>query len=318
MKHIQWIPLVLLLALAQERLPAAETINAAAGMAFTSSQDAGSARSIALGSSAVGIAEGSDALAWNPAGLAGLCTAEAALNHNSTLVGSFRDNLVLGLPLDRAGGLGLSVNYADNGVFEGRDEAGHLTSDYSARAFGASAGWGFQAPEDLSFGLAVKVNREDLADDSFYDLAGDLGVLWSPTPSLRLGAAYNNLGLDVAGAHLEQGVSLGISSYFWKGSDVEWLAALSGESLTHGDSSVHVGLETTLFHMLSLRGGYSADVDNPQAADGLLGWTLGGGVHLAGFSVDYAFVPMEELGNVQRLSLTYAFGACPTAPGKRS
>jgi hypothetical protein len=95
-----------------------------------------------------------------------------------------------------------------------------------------------------------------------------------------------------------------------KGQDFQWLLALSGEALTGSDNSVNMGLEVKVFQVLSLRGGYSFNVPDPVNPDGLLGWTLGGGIQVDDFSLDYAVVPLAEVGNVQRVSLTYAFGGC--------
>jgi hypothetical protein len=310
MKLTRWHSLLLLGALAPSGLAGVETVNSAAGLAFPGVAEAGSARAIALGSTYVGIAEGSASLPWNPAGLAGLCSDELALHHNGTVVGSYQETAVLGLALAPGDGLGMSVNFEDNGSIEGRDAAGNLTSDYSARAYGASVGWGFQTPADLAFGVAVKVNRQDLGGVGETELAGDLGALWTPNPSFRVGLAYTNLGPNVDGSQLGQGLSLGASAYLMKGQDFQWLLALSGEALTGSDNSVNMGLEVKVFQVLSLRGGYSFNVPDPVNPDGLLGWTLGGGIQVDDFSLDYAVVPLAEVGNVQRVSLTYAFGGC--------
>lgn len=317
MKRTHWLSLVLVCAAAQTGLHGTETVNAAAGMAFPAVQEAGSARAVGMGSTYVGIAEGSATLPWNPAGLAGLCAPEISLHHSSTVIGSFQETAILGLPLNASNALGLSVNYGDNGVFEGRDAAGNVASDYSARAYGATLGWGFRILSELSLGAAVKFNREDLGSLSYNAPAVDLGALWSPTSSLSLGAAYTDLGPQAAGYNLDQGVNLGISNYFWKGGDFQWLLALSGQALTRSDTSLHVGLEGTFFQLLSLRGGYAYDFTHPVPSDGAPGWTLGIGAKLAQVSLDYSFVPLAEVGNVQRISLTYAFGDCksptPTA-----
>ena len=79
MKLTRWHSLLLLGALAPSGLAGVETVNSAAGLAFPGVAEAGSARAIALGSTYVGIAEGSASLPWNPAGLAGLCSDELAL-----------------------------------------------------------------------------------------------------------------------------------------------------------------------------------------------------------------------------------------------
>jgi len=48
-------------------------------------------------------------------------------------------------------------------------------------------------------------------------------------------------------------------------------------------------------------------LNSRMLADGLGGISVGVGVSLVLFSVDYAFVPMGELGNTHRISLTIDF-----------
>jgi hypothetical protein len=285
-----------------------------AGFAFPSIMESGSARAIAMGSTYVGIAEGSAALLWNPAGLALLQDPEIALHHESGLVGSTQEIAVLGEPLGNGNGLGLSLNYEDNGTFDGHDSLGAGTGDYSARSYGASLGWGIRAPLGLSLGLAVKANRQELANTDLNSFAGDAGILWSRCPLLSVGAAYSNLGPSVDGQQLSQGFRAGVSSYLGKGEDYQWLFALSGEALTGDASSVHLGVEHTLYQLLALRAGYAFNVPSAGTAGDLEGWSFGGGLIIRRLSLDYAFVPLAGIGNTQRLSLTYGFGAYAGQP----
>ncbi len=299
--------------MAHGTLQASEDLIAASAFAFPSVEQAASARAIALGSTYVGIAEGSAALMWNPAGLAGLTRPEISLHHNSAILDAIQEYAILGLPLGCGNALALSLNYEDNGVFEGRDANGAVTSDYSARAYGVGLGWGVALGGDISVGLGAKFNNRDLAGTSTGAFAGDLGILWSPSPLFTLGAAYTNIGLEVQSRQLAQAVRVGVSSMIDKGTDTQWLFALSGESLTNGEQSVHLGAELTLYKFLALRGGYGSNVPNP-VAENLLGWTFGGGIILEDIAIDYAYVPLSDLGNMQRLSLTYAFGKTCSAP----
>jgi hypothetical protein len=308
MKSLRWLALLGLGAWCPQHLAALETVNLEAGMAFPSVEEAGAARAVALGGAYVGIAEGSASLPWNPAGLAGLSAPELALHHNSTVVGSFQETAVLGLPLGPGNALGASVNFEDSGSIEGRDASGNQVGDYDARAYGASVGWGVRAPADLALGAAVKLNRQDLGGTGATALAVDLGALWAPWRSLTFGAAYTDLGPNVAGYQLGQGLSLGASTYWMKGTDLQWLLALSGEAHTGADNSIHLGVESLIHHCLALRAGYTFNVPDPAASDGLLGWSFGGGIQLARLDLDYAWVPLGEAGNIQRVSLTYAFG----------
>ena len=305
---------VILGVLTQGSLSASEDLLPAAGFSFASVQQEGSARAIGLGSTYVGIAEGSDALLWNPAGLAHLLDPEIALHHNSALVGANQEMAVLGLPLGVGQGLGLALNYEDNGVFDGRDVNGVPTGDFSSRAYGANLGWGIKGPGSVLLGVAAKFNRQSIAGTDLNAFAADLGLLWDLSSNASFGIAYTNLGPAANGWQLAQGLRVGVSSYLGKCSNFQWLLAVSAESLTGGENSFHFGIEHTLYHLLSLRAGYGVDVPAPELK-GLVGLTLGGGIALDKFSVDYAFVPLGEVGSMQRVSLTYHFGeACKVEP----
>jgi len=297
-----------LLPLFQTSLYGAETVTNSAFMAFPAVQEGASARAIALGSTYVGIAEGSASLLWNPAGLGNMIGPEIALHHNASLVGAYQDVVVFGLPLGRHSGLGVSLNFSDKGSFEGRDAAGTVTSNYNDRAYGASVGWGYQTSAGLSLGLGLKFNQEDIADRSLKAVAGDLGLLFELGQRTKLGATYTNLGPSVDGRNLAQGLRLGASSYLWDERDFQCLLALSGESLMQSENSLHAGLELNLYQTLQLRAGYAFNVPNPLEADGLRGVTLGLGFNIQdNFAIDYSFVPLAQVGSMQRLSLTYTF-----------
>jgi hypothetical protein len=302
-----WILILLLASQSPARVHATETLSTSVNLAFPSVQEGGGARAIALGSTYVGIAEGSTALLWNPAGLAHLGTPELALHHQSALLGAFQEIAVLALPLGKRNGLAFSGTYADQGAFEGRDALGAETAAYSNRAMGAALGWGFAVGEDLALGLGAKWNQQDLAGSALSAIAGDLGLLWSPSRTFSVGAAYSNFGPDVAGWPLAQGLRLGCSNYWNKGGPYQWMLGLSGEALSHSDNSVHLGLEGTLHQALALRAGYSFNSPNPEQPGGLRGWTAGAGVVLRDLSLDYAWVPLADLGSTQRVSLSYAF-----------
>ena len=308
MRKALWKTLLALSAIHAGPLVATESVRPAAAMAFTSGGDASSARAVALGSTYVGIAEGSATLPWNTAGLASQTKPEASLNHNSTLIGSFRESALIAWPLRPGSAVGASLSYGDSGKFEGRDDSGYLTSDYGSSSYGASLGWGFRAPAQLAFGAAIKFGHQTLADKSVDALSGDLGALWTPSPTMNVGVAYNGLGFDVAGSHLEQGLSIGVSKYLQKGQPYEWLLAVSTETYTFGGTDLHLGLESNIHQLLSLRAGYSIGVIDADSAQGLQGLSLGLGVKVHALSLDYAFVPMDVIGDLHRLSLTYEFG----------
>jgi len=318
MKRPFLLLLLFALALAPQALPASESVLGSAGAAFPAVQAGASARAIGMGSTYVGIAEGSASLLWNPAGLADLRSNEVAIHHSSSLLGMSQEIAVIGLPLGTSQGLGLSLSFADGGAFEGRNALGAPTGDYGARAYGASLGWGIEVPGDLALGLTAKMERQELAGQSADAFAGDLGLLWSPSPAFRLGASYSNLGSDVVGKKLAQGLRLGLSSYLDKGRAMQWLLAASLEALVQGDQSVHVSLEGSFYRALAARAGYIFQAGGAAVGTGLAGWTLGAGLKVGSIDLDYAFIPVPALGNTHRLSLSYAFGERRSDPAKAS
>ncbi|HTB22151.1 MAG TPA: PorV/PorQ family protein [bacterium] len=309
-KHL--LAFILLGALAPG-LRAAEDVTAAAGFAFPSIQDGAGARAIALGSTYVGIDEGSTALLWNPAGLGALSEPEIAENHNSAILGSTQDIAVVALPIGEENGLGLSLNYENDGTFDGRDSSGDETGSYSADAYGGSLGWGAGVGGGLYLGLDLKYEQESLGGTDLDSFAGDFGALWNFSPLFSLGAAYDNVGPAVKGWQMDRGLNVGLSSHFYDSDSSQWLAAVSGQCLSDGDSSLHFGIEDTLYTLLSLRVGYAYSASNSDYSD-LLGWTFGIGLAIHRVSLDYAYVPLSDLGSMQRVSLSYAFGGQQIQP----
>ena len=87
---------------------------------------------------------------------------ELGLHHNTGLGDSTHETAVFGMPMGVLGGFAASLDYVNNGTFEGWDNVGNKTDDYSAGDMGASVGWGKELLPGLSAGVAVKYNRQTL------------------------------------------------------------------------------------------------------------------------------------------------------------
>jgi len=288
-------------------VPALAAVNSVAGLAGPLDNNGGGARAMAMGSAFVGVADDSSALLWNPAGLAGLGSAELALHHNSWLAGIVQETAVVAVPFKGLGTLGLSGNYVDYGNLAGYDESGAQVSDYSANRYGLGLGWGMQLLKGLSAGVTVKGTRQTVADASYANVALDLGGLWEPLPRLRLGAAYINLGTPVAGFSPSSALRLGGSYGLGLGQSDQLLLAAAGSFEPKGVSRLQVGAENVILDLLALRLGYQG-VLAENDIQGMNGLTAGIGVMVKGFSLDYAYLPFGDLGAAHRLSLGYRFG----------
>jgi hypothetical protein len=82
-------------------------------------------------------------------------------------------------------------------------------------------------------------------------------------------------------------------------------------------TAVRFGSEYWMMGRVALRGGYLAQSQNSSSTRsdessashlGILnGFQMGIGLSLGRYQMDYALVPAGELGNTQRLSLTFSF-----------
>ncbi|MCB4791904.1 MAG: PorV/PorQ family protein [Elusimicrobia bacterium] len=281
-------------------------------IAMPLSQEGGTARAMSMGSAVVGMPSlGVASLFWNPAGLGTMGEyMELGVYHNAGVGDTQNDKIAFGMPKCSLGGFAASLNYVDNGTFEGRDSAGNLTSNYTAGDIGGSIGWGKQWVPGFSAGVALKYNQQTLANKAYEAYAATLGVLWNPLNRLNLGLVYANIGTEVVGRRLDSGWRAG-ASY-----DVNKKLILALASDLHPDGGldrVNVGIEDWLDDMVALRAGYTYEAEDNKL-DGISGVTVGLGVKVVrDIILDYAYLPYGDLGTSQRISLTYRFSPkkCP-------
>lgn len=285
-------------------------------------QSGGTARAMGMGSAVVAVEQGSASLLWNPAGLGRMGSKEIGLHHNSGLGGIMQEILVVGTPLGAIheegkggsfGGVAASLGYVNYGNFAGADELGQRTGSYQSGDYSGSLGWGMEVLPSLSGGVVLKGNRSSFGNKNFQTYSTDVGVLWNAVPSLDLGVSYSNLqfGGGVAGATLASGWRLGAG---WN-ANKHWLLAASGEIQEKSLARAQFGTEVLIgdvekqSNLLALRGGYQLSFPNRELG-AMAGMSLGLGYTLTrSIVIDYAFLPAGDLGNSQRLSVTFKFNS---------
>ena len=295
----------------------AQTVNDAAGLAVPLDQAQAPARAAAMGSAFVAVADDASALLWNPAGLGGLSDGEVSFHHQSWIAGTRLENLLLALPLGRAGALGLSARTIDYGTFGGRSSSGDVTPDYSAQWFGLGGGWGKKWGK-FSAGLGLEASQQNLGGKAYTSFSSDGGVLLETLPGLTLGAAFTRMGKATAGPE-PSAFQMGAAwrKDFRRGWNL--LLACSGSLERSGLNGFQAGTEMVYKDRYALRVGYQFSGTDNQV-QGLQGLTAGAGYRWRSLALDYAFVPYGDLGNSQRLSLTYRFqgGKTPGDAGTAS
>jgi hypothetical protein len=115
------------------------------------------ARAAALGQAAVSDGGTTEALFWNPAGLAGLASGEFAYHHYENFLGA-GDAIALAVPSSTLGSFALAAYIVDYGDFDvtppgGGDPIGRTT----ARNVELAAGYAADLPGGLAAGLAYKL-----------------------------------------------------------------------------------------------------------------------------------------------------------------
>jgi hypothetical protein len=278
-------------------------------------------QALGLGAAGVSLGETAETLYYNPAALAGL----AGISFGSSYA------VHLGLANYSAFGLtfrnwGLGLLSLGSGDIPGYDEEGGSTDPLS---YGSSAflfGFGLK-PSDLpflpklpiDFAVGGRLKYLSLTSGTVKGSGFGVDLAYRMTfPNMRLGPiALSGLALGVTATNL-------MSSVAYDGGHTERLrmsiraggsGLVSGIVLVATDldlgGSVHVGTEYRPAKGFAVRAGL-------MTQPGGIAVTLGLGVDVSGFVVDYAFQSHPELGATHRVSLTLDFSAIDLTAISRS
>ena len=267
-----------------------------------------SARAFGMGSVYVAVSDDPSAFFWNPAGLSALSNPQLALHHDSYLAGTFQETLVYAFGAQSLGGLAFAINYVNWGTLDLRDDSGNSQGSFNDTDVGLNVGWGKELAKGFSAGLAFQGVQQKIVDSLYYDFAARAGLLWVPGENFQLGAAYSNLGTNVAGYSLAQSLQLGGAWRLKAGKSSGLLLTMEGNWQPQGVSLLQWGVEGNLDHAFMLRGGYELPFDG-QITGGGTALSAGAGVRWGACSLDYAFVPYGSFGVSNHLSLSYDFPA---------
>jgi hypothetical protein len=281
----------------------------------------GTARTMGMGSAVIAVSDGSGSLLWNPAGLSRMPCKEAGFHSNTGLASTVQETAIFGMPLGEVGdgcqsgaygGLAASLSYTDYGTFSGTSADGAATGSYGASGdINGSVGYGKEIVPGFSAGVSLKADQSTYAGQSYNAVASDIGVLWTVIPHVNLGLVYSNINLGgtVGGSQPTAGWRLGTA---WNVNE-HWLVAASGELQANGLDRMQMGTEYLLgdlekkSNVLALRLGYVANYPDPQLS-GFTGLTWGLGYTITkAMAIDYAMVPVGNLGTSQRISLILKF-----------
>ena len=302
----------------------AESISSNAGTSASAflKIDAGSPRAQALGNAYVSIADGPEALFWNPAGAASATTRELQFAYLDYLQGYKARTLAYLQPIGKTI-IGVTLNYMDMDGFVFRGDRGELQPEVGVPVQnfvgGLSIARGF-FNQKLQIGGTAKYISEKLDTDRYDNVGFDVGAKLRLVNWLGLGGALVNIGDK---EEMPRGLRLGAdlnTRYF----------TVSGEYMKYRDDKARygVGLEVHIpedmlqVARFDLRVGYytrtNTGTNEKDSWVGDLGLaetskvSFGFGIYSSelfgyGASIDYAVTPFGALGTSQQIALAIQF-----------
>ncbi|MFA6316779.1 MAG: hypothetical protein WC943_05115 [Elusimicrobiota bacterium] len=288
----------------------------------------GSARAMAIGRAYVALAEGSDALVWNPAGLALTQQKEASYSYLA-----YVENIGSPLYFAYAHPVGRAVWGANVGYMsiegpdasiDARDANGIPLSNQELvirNAFGTLAVGRSFWYEKLFLGGGLRFIHEDIAGFTRDVVVGDVGVIIKPNNVLSLGGSVQNFGTSKSnvatvgrvGAGFRVGDFVTLAFEVNKASDDTARIGVGGEFqlpeeyLEVGQVAARVGYYNADHTGFS----YNPTLQNLDMDRGT-GLTFGLGVFTSrifgyGLGLDWAFVPAGALGSITQISAKVKF-----------
>lgn len=281
------------------------------------------ARAVGLGAGAAAVGEGVGAVALNPAGFGFARQQELALLYAPHLQGSSLGYLAYGRPT-AFGSLGISHLSMRSGAMDGRDDDGRPTGSFSAedRAIGVSWAAPLAGRVPVFGAAAVGVQAKFLtsrigshqASTYAFDLGAQSGRRVGNLP-LRFGVALKNLGPGLALQERKDPLPLQLSlAVAAQPAGLLTVSAGASRYLVGERTELSLGTEVAPISGFFFRGNYGMLRAGGSATQNLPQLSWGLGMRLASWQVDYAMMPLGELGSTQRLNLTMRFGTPRAAP----
>ena len=293
-------------------------------------------RAFGLGGAYVAVAGDVTAGYWNPAGLSRLNYPQFTLMHDEQFGGLINyDYGAVAFPAGANASLALSAirlgvdNIANtsnawndlngNGLPESNEIDRSKISYFNAADWAFYLSYAKKSSEDFSYGANLKIIRRENGEAGATGIGFDVGAQYRLTDRLTLGAnaqditttliAWNTGTNELIAPTLKLGSAYRIDALdgqFTPAFDVDMRfedrASASNAHIGAVSLDFHTGLEFDFRQVVAVRTGYS-DLGT---------FTIGAGVHLPKFDIDYSFAKFdgtEELGNTHRISITFTLAA---------
>jgi len=300
----------------------------------------GGIKSQAVGGAYIAVADGVEGIEINPGGLSMVEKQEIMLIHDMYIEGVMNESIFYGYSFDKAGTIGLGAKILTTGSIkqtletdlgeyagEGEEVSGISYSGVIAYSVKVSNFIYSDFTKNLNIGIGLKISGESLNEYNDFSISADIGgiytfiieeedflsnrgqFLWNKA---GVGVVFKNLGTSFNSGITPITIGLGLYTQFLNIGIARSKIRISADTDYNLDNGFNLryGLEyeqTIEAFIFSIRAG-----GNFNPAERLAGgFTLGGGIGLkqgnAKYSVDYVYLPYNELGAVHKMGLNVKF-----------
>jgi hypothetical protein len=274
------------------------------------------ARAAGLNGSFVSMTNDPNILFYNPGALTTISGSRGSAGFLKQLLDVNGGYLSYARPVEGVGTVAAGIIYMDYGTFTQTDESMNTLGTFGARDLALVVGFGHSIDELTSVGVNLKLIYSSIADFHSAGVALDAGVLYQiPSENITLGASVLTLGKQINAyggtkEPLPLDVKIGITKRpqhlpVLLNFDFHRLTDTQNKLLDHL-SAFSFGAEFLMSESVRLRLGYN----NQQRKElklgtsaGLAGMSLGGGLLLGEYIVDYAFNSYGKIGSLHRISV---------------
>ncbi|MBI3586058.1 MAG: type IX secretion system protein PorQ [Ignavibacteriales bacterium] len=275
-----------------------------------------SARAAGLNGSFVSMTDDPNVLFYNPAALSTISGPRGSVGFFKHLLDANGGHLAYTQFIDGIGSVGGGITFLDYGSFTETDESMNTLGTFGATDIALVLGWGAHVDEFTSAGINAKVIYSSIAGIKSSALAIDLGALYQiPSENITIGASILNLGAQI-NSYLATKESLPLDFKIGITKRPEHLPVLlnlnfhklneAQDNFFQRFSSFSVGAEFLMSESVRLRLGYNNEQRKELklgSSTGLAGISIGGGILINEYIVDYAFNSYGKIGGLHRISI---------------
>lgn len=259
------------------------------------------AKPAAMGGTFVGIADTVDALYWNPAGLAQLEKREAALSHLDYVAGIYYEHAAYAQKVG-GGVLAAGVNYLYT-EDEYRDDNGNKGSRFTDYNALVSIAYAHSVTENILCGATLKTLSMKYDTEEEKGVCADAGVLVTVCDQVKVGAVLQNMGTQIKFKNDDEvplPITLRVGTSYTCCNKLT--AGVDAALVYKGETIVSVGGEYKVMQCLPIRAGYRFR-EGGNRLGGFDGVSLGLGLTVKNYTIDYAFTPFGDFASSHRVEL---------------